>query len=320
MNYNLLYSYINANIIDNENISFNSIDSISCNTNDFFEKIIDTLNIMPQNSKDTKTVNLFCICGSSEDIENIQKTISNDIVNHMANNIKKEKCVNNSSTFYNKFLDIFTTYLINSSLSPLAFSLNIDDIAILYLFGCSEFHSEPPLIIKKIVDMWYVQKYPVLCGKQIITQNFYFQNLVNRKALKIISSQNDNDLYLLLEGNIKVKLDYSSISTYNYLDTNSFSNTDIISILYNPVYAFGYMFYPDVIFLDWFNVYLYAIAILEINLSDMEKLKSSYLSFLIFIDNNICKKIYADKAIISHELFFEALRIHIQSIKEFIKR
>lgn len=61
-------------------------------------------------------------------------------------------------------------------------------------------------------------------------------------------------------------------------------------------------------------------AILEINLSDIEKLKSSYLSFLIFINNNICKKIYVDKTIISYELFFEALRMHIQSIKEFIKR
>lgn len=320
MNYNLLYSYINANIIDNENISFNSIDSISYNTNDFFEKIIDTLNILPQNSKDKKIVNLFCICGSSEDIENIKKSISLDIVNHIENNIKKAKYVNDNSTFYNKFLDIFTTYLINSSLSPLAFSLNIDDISILYLFGCSKFHSEPPLIVKKILDMWYEQESPMLCGKQIITQNFYFQNLVNRKSLKIISSQNDNNLYLLLKGNIKVKLDYSSISTYNYLDTNSFSSTDIISILYNPVYAFGYTFYPDITFLEWFDIYLYAMAILEINLSDIEKLKSSYLSFLIFINNNICKKIYVDKTIISYELFFESLRMHIQSIKEFIKR
>ena len=74
----------------------------------------------------------------------------------------------------------------------------------------------------EILDTWCELEKPVLFGKQILTQPFFYQNLTNRKTLDIVSSHNDNNLYLLLEGNIKVKLDYSSVSTLDYHDTSIF--------------------------------------------------------------------------------------------------
>lgn len=188
------------------------------------------------------------------------------------------------------------------------------------MFGSTQYYDEPPEKIRNILNIWYRKEQPILCGKQIITQSFYYQSLVGRKVLNIVSSQNDDNLYLLLEGNIKVKLDYPSISTYNYIDTDNFKSTDIQKILYNPIYCFGYIFEPETIFLDWFDIYLYAMALLDVNLEDTPKLKASYLAFLDFIEQHVCEKIYANKSLFNQTYFWSILKIHIENINQFMKR
>ena len=69
------------------------------------------------------------------------------------------------------------------------------------------FYEEPPKEISELLHIWYEREKPILMGKQIMTQSFYFKSLVGRKSIDIIPSHNDDNLYLLLEGNLKVKLD-----------------------------------------------------------------------------------------------------------------
>ena len=106
----------------------------------------------------------------------------------------------------------------------------------------------------------------------------------------------------------------------DYHDNIRFNATDIQKISYNPVYALGYTFEPEINFLDWFDIYLYVMAILDVDLENLEKIKLSYMTFLDFINNHICEKIYADGTIIEEDLFFNVLKINIKNIKEFIRR
>ena len=108
------------------------------------------------------------------------------------------------------------------------------------------------------------------------------------------------------------------ISTVSRFDTGIFSVNDIQEILYNPIYSYGCSFEPYLLFLDWFDIYLYVMALLNINLEDTKALKKSYEDFLAYIDNNICNKIEAE-TILDKDGFYESLKIHINSIKNFLK-
>lgn len=132
------------------------------------------------------------------------------------------------------------------------------------MFGSKKFYEQPPEEIRKVLNIWYQKERPALFGKQVLTQPFYYKSLIGRKVLDIIPSYNDDNLYLLLEGNIKIELNYSTVSSLDYNDTSFFKATDIQSILYDPIYCFGYSFEPKIVFFDWFDIYLYVMALLDI--------------------------------------------------------
>ena len=319
MNFEFLYVYIKAVISNDGKYAMNVVDSLNYCLKDFQEKIQDNL-VESGLDENFEAFNLFCLCVSKDKQENFKDSLLKDILNQLYSCLEKQEEIDAHSNMYEQYINIYVRYLINNGLSPLIFPIETEDLIIYLLIGSKEYLQEPPSKIMEILDTWCELEKPVLFGKQILTQPFFYQNLTNRKTLDIISSHNDNNLYLLLEGNIKVKLDYSSVSTLDYHDTSIFNETDIQRILYNPIYCFAYTFQPEIAFLDWFDVYLYVMALLDVDLDDLGKLKASYMEFLDFIDRHICEKVYADKAIIEEECFFEALKIHIKNIREFIRR
>lgn len=319
MNFEFLYVYIKAVISNDGKYAMNVVDSLNYCLKDFQEKIQDNL-VESGLDENFEAFNLFCLCVSKDKQENLKDSLLKDILNQLYSCLEKQEEIDAYSDIYEQYINIYVKYLINNGLSPLIFPIETEDLIIYLLIGSKKYLQEPPSKIMNILDTWYEHDKPALFGKQILTQPFFYQNLTNRKTLDIISSHNDNNLYLLLEGNIKVKLDYPSVSTLDYHDTSIFNETDIQRILYNPIYCFAYTFQPEIAFLDWFDVYLYVMALLDVDLDDLGKLKASYMEFLDFIDRHICEKVYADKAIIEEECFFEALKIHIKNIREFIRR
>ena len=318
MNFEFLYVYIKAVISNDGKYAMNVVDSLNYCLKDFLEKIQDNFEIELDGNLDA--FDLFCLCVSKDKQENLKDSLLKDVLNQLYSCLEKQEEIDAHSNMYEQYINIYVRYLINNGLSPLIFPIETEDLIIYLLIGSKEYLQEPPSKIMEILDTWCELEKPVLFGKQILTQPFFYQNLTNRKTLDIVSSHNDNNLYLLLEGNIKVKLDYSSVSTLDYYDNSTFNVTDIQRILYNPIYCFAYTFKPEIVFLDWFDVYLYVMALLDVDIDDLEKLKASYIEFLDFIDRHICEKVYADKAIIGEECFFGALKIHIKNIREFIRR
>lgn len=319
MNNGILYSYIKAAIFDNSEYEMDVVDNLRYNTTDFLKNIKANLSLENNSDEHIDIINLFCICATKEEIKKIQGNIIQEIIDRISFGDNFELKYN-SSDIYNKFINTFVCYLLDNNLSPLIFSFDIDNLSILYFFGSSRHYKQPPPKIKEVFYIWLNREKPILLGKQVITQSFYYKNLVGRKTLDIISNYNTDDFYLLLEGNIKIKLDYNIISSLNYLDTNNFNVNDLQRILYEPIYCFGYTFESSILFFDWFDVYLYLIALLNIDLENTEKLKQSYMAFLAFIEQNICEKIYANSAVFDEIFFYDILKIHIQNIIEFLKR
>ena len=319
MNFEILYTYIKAIIYDNQKYAMNFVDSLTYSQNDFFSAIQNNLLLEDELAENTETINLFCLCVSKEKSNYLKSSLLKDILENLSYSNPNNKTCNTSSNLYNQYIAICANYLSHTGLNPLVFSFETNDLVIFYILGSTNYSPKPPENVKEILNIWYEKDMPSLFGKQILTQPFFYKTLLNRKTLDIIPSHTDNDLYLLLEGNLKIRLDYSSISILDYNDTSCFNSTDIQRIVYNPIYCFGYTFEPDVIFLDWFDVYLYAMALLDIDLDNSEKLKDSYFAFLDFIDNHICEKVYADKSFFEPDFFFSILKINIQHIKQFIR-
>lgn len=320
MDYGVLYAYIKAVIFDESEFAMDIVDSLKYNKEDFFNNIQSDLKLENKSSEDISIVNLFCICGSKEKILQISNNIQKEILERILISYELKNSYK-SQDMYTEFLNTYVLYLLNNNMSPLSFLYDIDEnLSILYFFGSNIFHQHPPKDIEVILDIWISREYPYLLGKQIITQPFYYKNLIGRKALDIASSFDSDDLYLLLEGNIKIKLNYDSISPYNYLDTNRFNENDIQRILYDPIYCFGYSFESQILYLEWFDIYLYTIALLDINLNDEDKLKQSYSAFLKFIEQNICNKVYTNETILNESDFYKYLKIHLKRMRAFLQR
>ena len=319
MDFEILYVYIKAIITNDEEYAMNIVDSLNYCLKDFKDKIQNNL-VECELYESFKSFDLFCLCISKDKQQDLKDLLLKDVLNQLYSCLENQEETEDNSNIYEQYINIYVKYLINNGLSPLIFPVETKDLIIYLLIGSKEYLQEPPSKIMDILDIWYEHEKPALFGKQILTQPFFYQNLTNRKTLDIVSSNNDNNLYLLLEGNIKIKLDYSSVSTFDYNDNSIFNETDIQTILYNPIYCFAYTFQSEIVFRDWFDVYLYVIALLDVDLDDLEKLKASYMKFLDFINRHICKKVYADKAIIEEECFFEALKMHVKNIREFIRR
>lgn len=314
MNYEILYVYIKAGIFSKTEYAMDVVDSLKYNFDDFFSEIQNNLLLENNSSDDLSIINLFCICTSKDKALKIKNSLLDNILNKLSTSTSP------TNDIYDKYISTYANYLLDNNLAPLIFSFDIDNLTVLYLFGSKEFYEEPPEEVREIVNIWYQKEKPAVFGKQILTQPFYYKTLIGRKVLDIISSKKDYNLYLNLEGNVKIKLDYSTITPLDFYDTVYFSAMDIQNILYNPVYCFGYYFEPIINLYDWFDVYLYILAMLDPDINNIEKLKKSYFDFLNFISEHICDKIYCKNTIIDEDTFFAALKNHIQNSSNFIKR
>lgn len=315
MDYGILYAYLKVAIFENNEYAMDIVDTLRYNTHDFFQNIERNLKLENESSEEIKITNLFCICSNKQKINQIQGKIVKQIINQISNGNEFK----DNKDIYSNYINIFVNYIIENQISPLIFKLDIDEeLSVLYFFGSNQYYEQPPQEIKDIVSIWISREQPYLLGKQIITQPFFYKNLVNRKSLDIVSNYNSDDLYLLLEGNIKIKLDYHVISSLSYTDTHTFHETDIQKILYDPIYCFGYTFEYSILFMEWMDIYLYVLAILDVDIKDEIKLKKSYQIFLKFIEDNICTKIYADKPILNEDCFYPLLKLQIEEIKKIL--
>lgn len=300
------------------------IDTYQFNKEDFLNNIISTLVEQGKNKKKNRT-NIFCICGEKEKVKRDQDIIANeigktykDIANH---NIFPESYnhIHDNDMLY-EFANIFSNYTLENGLFPNVFSIQFNGIYVCCFYGDTSYLKEPPKKITELIETWIIHSDPILLGKQLFTKSFYFETIVGRKTCGLFTHPVTHVSYLLLEGGVKLELgDYDTLSMVDSSDTNSWTVFDIQNIVYNPIYTYGIWLEPFIAFQDWFNIYLYIIALLPTDLEDLKKLEESYELFLNYIQENICEKINDAPTMIPKDVFFETLRVNILNIRKTLK-
>ena len=61
-------------------------------------------------------------------------------------------------------------------------------------------------------------------------------------------------------------------------------------------------------------------ALLNVNLEDLASLRLSYITFLKFIEENVCKKVYTTNPFLEEKNFYSCLQTHIVNVSNFLKR
>jgi Holliday junction resolvase-like predicted endonuclease len=310
MDDNLFYLYIKAVIGDDGYLAMDTTNTLIDSELMFLDKVNSNLELLNDNTDGFKIVNLFCILGETRDLNykmTHYKTYLLDLL------------FSDNNNFFVKFIHPYCEFINSSKLVPNVVRYKIDDdISCHCFYGAKELCDDIPEYIDTVFQFWLDREQPVLAGKQIMTLPFRSQDLIGRKAVSLMSSTKDGDLYLILEGNIKIKLAHGNINYIDMYDTDSFNVNDVQDVLYNPIYSYGFTFEPYVCYREWFDVFLYGIATLDIDLDDLDKLEKLYNSFFEFIEQSVCNRLNVSEAIIEKRVFFEASSNHISTTRQFL--
>lgn len=320
MNDGIYYVYIKAIIIHETNeIYFNVIDTLETGKKEFFYEMDQNLKLANEGNEEYKVVNLFCMLGVPSVVQKVKNKMYVDIKKAVDDMIhgKKLNLEKDSKKILEEFSNRFIKYILENNLCPNCYEHDNDAFVCNCFYGTKEYVYKTPHNIIGVLELWLKKFQPLLAGKQMINQPFLFKDFVGRKALKLISSVEDDCYYLIFEGNRKIRLDYDNVGTLNRNDLNQFVVNNIQNSLYNPIYHFAYTFEPYEIFLEWFDVFLYGMSVLNIDLADRKKLKKVYEQFSDFIEKKVCDRIAAVSPIFSDKnQFYDILAIHINTIRK----
>ena len=157
-------------------------------------------------------------------------------------------------------------------------------------------------------------------GKQLMIQSFLLKDLIGRKVIGILPDHQQGGRKLILEGGLTVRLNQELPYVREKAEgelTGAFGLSEIDEILNNPVYAYGTLYVPKELCLEWHKVFLFAASLTDI-CWDRETVKLYYERFLIFLSENICD-VREAPPLIEREVFLETLRVTIEQIKKYLR-
>ena len=171
----LLYVYIYG-YKEDEMIYSQQINSYQCIGNEFYDKIMDILELAEEND-----IHIFGIVGIDEKANSIYSIFEEGIKNNYQRIISDEEVEIHTeelddigNIFYHGVQKIFcemAAYLPKK----LCFKLD-DDIGFYGIYG-SEFCDEGiDIIAEEIVDLWLEREGPMLCGQQLMIKSFFLRD------------------------------------------------------------------------------------------------------------------------------------------------
>ena len=145
-------------------------------------------------------------------------------------------------------------------------------------------------IIDNVVELWTKIERPMLYGKQVLISSYLLRDYYGRKIIGAFPDVEFGNWNLLLEGGIKLSLDYSGLHLNTNItssDIQRWTQGELSNILNNPCYTYG--IYLDNIdaFYEWQRALIYQLAILPQNIS-IEVLGNIYDDFIEFIKKEVC--------------------------------
>ena len=317
-----LLIYINASFEkDEEEVIINQINNYMYSSNDFLKKISQR----QKNIEDD--LEIFCILGTKEDIENINNEIHNKI-NYFTHKFIDTGSLNtrlkNGKNMLQKFYYLYINNLLKKDSFKFPKTCQIEMLENIY--GLALYVTDDPKIdienkVNSVLKVLFNNEKPHFEGKQIVMQSFLLRDVKDRKILSILPAADQSGWYALLEGGIKLHL--SDFYPYRREKISSeeigfLTSLERNSMISNPCYSFQKFFVPYELFEEWNNVFLYALAVLPINYK-IDDLKLIYTDFLKFIENNVCNTLTLDETIIPKDTFFQTLSVQINFIRDYTK-
>lgn len=230
--------------------------------------------------------------------------------------------INTKNNITQRFCDLYTSTIIeNNTLKyPRLYRDKLNGISCLGLYTTNNPQEELEEEIENVINTLLEKEKPFFMGKQIMIQSFLLQDIIDRKILAVLPNI-EGEWYALLEGGIKLYLNDKNPyfrEKISSQDIGMWTNLELEGVLNNPCYAYKKFFEPYALFEEWNNVFLYALATLEIEY-DEKNLELVYKEFLKFIEDNICYVQEVEEAIIPQDTFIKALKITIENIRKYLK-
>lgn len=175
-------------------------------------------------------------------------------------------------------------------------------------------------LIDASVSLWLEREQPALCGKQLMTQSFFLRDLVGRKVIAALPDEETGLWRLIFDGGHQLYIGEQVRYTKPTLhpdDLGAFCVSNVQSILFNPIYAYGTWFQPDDICEEWHKVFLYLCAVSDVAW-DQASIRQVYERFLDFLAQNICHVTEAPP-LIPRETYHLTLLKHIAQFRRFLQ-
>lgn len=201
-----------------------------------------------------------------------------------------------------------------------------EEIRLLCVYGLAEAEEELEEEweegITRALDFWLELESPMLYGRQVLIRSFFLRELKGRRVLGAFPGWQSRQWQLLLEGGLKLDLSQEQPGVYRKIrgdDLGGWSLEESQEILSDPIYAFGFTFYPRELYLDWYQVFCYALALLPQESLSIPVLACLYQDFCCFLEENIClRESVQAEAWVTEEIFLKALQAQVRSVAAYL--
>lgn len=290
----LLYVYLSG-YEENGRLSIQPIDSYRYIENGLYHRIMETAE---RSDCDDNAVHIFAVVGPKDKANTVHSIIENDLKENfkriLANKsikINTEKLDGVGNTFFRCVQEFFCE---QPGHFPKRIHYVFDDI-IVGGICCSRMPDEAgDSVTGACISLWMEREAPMLCGQQLMTRSFFMRDFIGRKVITSIPDEETGLWRMVFEGGHQIYMDSDAPYTKETLhpnDLGAFCASNTLSVLINPVYAYGKWFQPNDICEEWHKVFLYLCAVSETEW-DQSKICRIYEQFLIFLERNIsaCQK------------------------------
>lgn len=174
--------------------------------------------------------------------------------------------------------------------------------------------------VEKVLSLWLKREEPYLAGQQLMLRSFFMRDFVGRKVIACLPQLQTNLWSLVFEGGHQLVLDAEMSYTkeaVSHDDLGAFSSSNIQSILFDPIHAYGTHFLPSDLSEEWHKVFLYLCAIARTEWT-VDELAEVYEKFLSFLRENICDTIPGPTGI-TKELYHSAQLRLIRDVRSFLR-
>lgn len=172
-------------------------------------------------------------------------------------------------------------------------------------------------IIDNIVDLWIKIERPTLYGKQVLISSYLLRDYYGRKIIGAFPDIEYGNWNLLLEGGIKLSLDYGGRHLNTKItssDIERWTQGELSNILNDPCYTYGIYLDNTDAFYEWQRALIYQLAILPQDIS-IESLENIYDDFIEFIKEEVCN-FEECPTIIPKQDGLNVIKIEIENMKK----